>query len=210
MRQPDQAYRPLSLTTLAPRTGFATPLFAVPNPVKVSAYALEVMTDLRFVPVASIGPGASLEVATQKMIARGVRLLLVVDEDDKLVGLITARDIDGERAAAVATREGAGFGRIAVAQVMTPAAGIEVLLLEEVLHARVGDIVATLRHSWRQHALVQEEDPYSGVPLIRGIFSASQIARQLGIAPQVDELSHTFADIERAVTLQSSRQSGEA
>lgn len=208
MRQPDMAYRPLSLTTLAPRTGYASPFFAAPNPVKVSAYALEVMTDLRFVPVASIRPGATLEVATQRMIARGVRLLLVVDDDDKLVGLITARDTEGERPAAVAAREGIAVGQIGISQVMTPAAEIEVLQLEEVLHARVGDIVATLKHSWRQHALVQEEDPYSGMPLIRGIFSASQIARQLGIAPQLGELSHTFADIDRAIALHERKQGG--
>jgi len=35
--------------------------------------------------------------------------------------------------------------------------------------------------------------------VIRGIFSATQIARQLGIALQTLELSQTFAEIDRAI-----------
>jgi hypothetical protein len=34
---------------------------------------------------------------------------------------------------------------------------------------------------------------------IRGIFSASQIARQLGVPLQISELASTFAEIEQAL-----------
>lgn len=195
-----QNFRPLTLTAIAPETGFAGPFFAVPNLVTVSAYALEVMTDLRFVPVATIRPSIGLELASQQMISRGVRLLLVADDADHLVGLITARDLAGERPAEAMARHNIPFTQVTVGQVMTAAADIEAMLLDEVLHARVGDIIATLKHSGRQHALVVESDAFSGQPAIRGIFSASQIARQLGIAASPEELAQTFADIDRAVS----------
>jgi len=38
-----------------------------------------------------------------------------------------------------------------------------------------------------------------GRPLVRGIFSATQIARQLDITPTPPEVGHTFAEIETAI-----------
>jgi CBS domain-containing protein len=200
MASPYADYRPLTLASLAPATEIAPSFYSAPAPVKVSSYALEVMTDLRFIPAATVEPGAGLEAALGLMIARGVRLLLVKDEDERLAGLITARDIEGPRPKEIEAREGIAHADLTVARVMTPAAEIEVLPMEEVLHARVGNIITTLKHSWRQHALVVEALPDRERPLLRGVFSASQIARQLGIALSDFELSHTFADIDRAIS----------
>ena len=71
--------------------------------------------------------------------------------------------------------------------------------LVDVLHARVGDIIETLKHSGRQHALVLDEVPVTGKSMIRGIFSASQIARQLGIISEQHDLAQTFAQIDQAI-----------
>lgn len=202
MASPYADYRPLTLTGLTPATAITDSFYAAPAPVKVSSYALEVMTDLRFIPAATIGPSAKLQAALAQMIARSVRMLLVEDEEQRLVGLITTRDIDGERPGKVMVREGVAYADLTVAQVMTPSQEVEVLLLEEVLHAQVGNVVTTLKNSWRQHALVVETPADSGSPRLRGVFSASQIARQLGIGVNDFELSHTFADIDRAICRQ--------
>lgn len=199
----DEVFRPLAVSVLSPRTGYSRPFFFTPNRVTVNSSALEVMTDLRFVPAATVQPEIDVETATQKMIARNVRSLLVVDEHEDVVGLITSRDLIGGRAEEVTAARGLPFSAIRVADVMTPAEDVEVLRLDDVLHARVGDIVETLKHSGRHHALAVEEESFSGKAMVRGVFSASQIARQLGVALQKHELSHTFAEIERAVAAQA-------
>lgn len=177
-------FQPLKFSMLAPGTGFSKPYFYTPNPVNITASAMEVMTDLRFVPAATCRTDMAVSEARQKMIARGVRLLLVVHDSGDVLGLITARDLDGSP-------------ELKVADVMT--SGIEVLPFEEVLHAHVGNIVATLKHSGRQHALVADEDPMTQKPMVRGVFSASQIARQLGIVTGQNDLSETFAQIDQAI-----------
>ncbi|HEX4857630.1 MAG TPA: CBS domain-containing protein [Usitatibacteraceae bacterium] len=192
-------YRPLPVTTLQPETGFQRPFFSAPRPAKVSASALEVMTDLNFVAAATAGSGLDVETATQKMIARGVRSLLVIDGANDVIGIVTSRDLIGERPQRIMHERHINFGELRVQDVMTPAAEIEVLPLTEVLHARVGDIIETLKHSGRQHALVVEQDSANGKPMIRGIFSASQIARQLGVPLDKHELEQTFAAIDRAI-----------
>ena len=86
---------------------------------------------------------------------------------------------------------------------MMPADLLEAISFEEVMQARVGDIVATLRRSGRQHALAIESAPAgaaSPILFVRGIFSLTQIARQLGLPPQPGhEVARTFAEIEAAL-----------
>ena len=64
--------------------------------------------------------------------------------------------------------------------------------------ASVGNIVASLQQARRQHALVVQAG-VDGVPLVRGIFSLSQIARQLGVPLQVPDAASSFAEIEAAL-----------
>ena len=190
-------FEPLKLSELLPGTGFSRPYFYSPNPVQITSSAIEVMTDLRFVPAATTQTGVSVTLATQKMIARGVRLLLVVDAGDDVVGLLTARDLDGLRVKTAADATGRSASELMVGDIMTR--GIEVMPLEAVLHAHVGDIVKTLKHSGRQHALVVDKEPFTDKPMIRGVFSASQIGRQLGIISGKNDLEQTFAQIEQAI-----------
>lgn len=192
-------FQPLRISRLAPQTGYARPHFHIQNPVKASSSALEVMTDLCFIPAATVCADLDLDSATHQMIGRGVRSLLVTDAHGDVIGIITARDLLGERPQGAMHERGVPFGEVLVRDVMTANDDIEVLQLEDVLHARVGDVVATLKHSGRQHALVVEVDCSTGKNTIRGIFSASQIARQLGVHAQPQALSDTFAGIEQAM-----------
>jgi acetyl-CoA carboxylase beta subunit len=58
--------------------------------------------------------------------------------------------------------------------------------------------VATLKRAGRQHALVVDQAS-GGRQMVRGIFSLTQIARQLGIAVQTPAIGNTFAEIEAAI-----------
>jgi len=167
--------------------------------VTVDSPAISVMTDLRQVSAATIDSDASLAEATRTMISRGVRLLFVTAASGALIGLITARDTGGERPIKLLHERGAKFGDLRVADLMIPRQDIDILELSDVLHAEVGHIIATLKASGRQHALVADRDPATGITRIRGVFSATQIGRQLGIAVQPFEVASTFAEIERAL-----------
>jgi CBS domain-containing protein len=163
--------------------------------VGMESPALTVMTDLTRVSPATIGPEAPIEAANRFMRMRGVRLLLVVDEREKLLGVISTTDILGERPMRVATARGLRRDELVVADVMTPAERVEVIELADLDGARVGHVVATLMHAGRQHALVVDNDA-SGRVMVRGILSLSQVARQLGTPLQLSEVARTFAEIE--------------
>ena len=76
--------------------------------------------------------------------------------------------------------------------------------------ARVGHVLETLRRAGRQHALVVDFEVIAPKSLIdapirrtmvRGVFSISQLARQLGVSLQnVGEVARTFSEIEAALS----------
>lgn len=159
--------------------------------------ALRLMTDFAVVPAAAVEPGMALHDANQYMIRRGVRSLLVVDAAGRIEGIVTANDILGERPLQVALERGVRSAELAIREVMTPAERMEALPLESLLDARVGHVVATLQRAGRQHALVVERVEDGDV--VRGIFSLSQIAAELGITLEYTALASTFAEVEAAL-----------
>ncbi|WP_018142314.1 MULTISPECIES: CBS domain-containing protein [unclassified Thioalkalivibrio] len=167
--------------------------------VTMASSALCVMTDFRKVPVATIGPDATLGQATEEMIAKGVRLLVVVDES-RVRGLITARDTQGERPIQMVNERGMKHEDLRVRDLMAPVEDIDLLDMHRVMRADVGDIIATLKNWGRQHALVGQTNPETGETCIRGIFSATQIGRQLGLEVQTFDVARTFAQIQSALT----------
>jgi CBS domain-containing protein len=191
----DREYDPLPIRELDPGAGLRRPTHAQAARVTPDSPALQVMTDLTRVSPATIRPQAPLAGANQFMITRAVRLLLVVDEREAILGVITATDLLGERPMQVASARGLRRDELSVADVMTPAAQAEVIALADVERSRVGHVLETLRRAGRQHALVVD-----GGNMVRGIFSISQIARQLGVAlPAGGEVARTFSQIEAAL-----------
>ena len=161
--------------------------------------AIEAMTDFLRVNVVAIAADASVVQANARMISRGVRMLMVANDDDQVDGLITARDILGEKPMQVAQARGRKRDELLVGDLMTPIGNVDTLYLNEVLHARVVDILDALKHLGRQHILVEDVDPVTGLPRVRGLFSATHIGRLLGVPVLGFELASTFAEIEAAL-----------
>lgn len=191
-----ELYKPLPTTKMRAGTICLSQASYVPMPVRADTPAIEVMTDLRRLPAATIRADATLAQANQAMIASGVRLLLVVGLHGVIEGLITARDLMGERPINLLRERGGRHTALIVADVMTPRSAIDVLDIATVQRAEVGDIVATLKDAGRQHALVVDRDPLTHEETLRGVFSATQIGRQLGVPILIFEVAHTFAEIE--------------
>jgi CBS domain-containing protein len=199
-RQPGR-YAPLAHSTAGFGENYSLPVPSFGAPVNLESPATEVMTDLRRVSAVTIDPDQSIVEANNLMIARGVRALFVVDAARQILGLMTATDIFGERPIQFAQARGIRYDEVQVRDIMTQANRLEVLAFEDVLRARVGDIVATLRLAGRQHALVVEAaDDGTAQRTACGIFSLTQIARQLGIEPQQEhDIARTFAEIEAVI-----------
>lgn len=154
------------------------------------------MTDLSRTSAATITLCETIDNALQIMIKKGIRLLLIEDHECVVIGLITATDIQGEKPMQLVQETGIRHSDILVRDIMAPINKIEVMSMDAVRRSHVGDIVRTLTQAGRQHALVIEQKEEE---VIRGIFSASQIGRQMGMPIKPNEKAQTFAELEMAI-----------
>lgn len=195
----EREYTPLKGSSLKRGSSFARPTQVLPDHVTLESKAMDVMTNLRSVGVITVRAKTPMDRANDKMIRYGVRTLLVLDEQEKVVGLITAQDILGEKPMRHLQEVGGKHSDILVSDVMTPQSDLNVIKVSDVMASKVGHIIATLKAAGHQHALVVDEDS-TGNQIICGMFSATQIARQLGLSLQgYFEVARTFAEIERAI-----------
>lgn len=192
------AHKPLPKTTLSAAGCHLLEAFNPPV-VHVDSPATHAMTDLSRVPAATITANATLDDGNRSMISRGVRLLLVMDDaTHKVAGIVTTVDILGEKPVLAAQRRQVKRHELHIADVMVPVEKMDALTIEDVKRARVGHIVASLKADGRAHAIVVGQDG-QGQQVLMGIFSASQIARQLGVQIQTHEMARTFAEIEAVI-----------
>ncbi len=169
-------------------------------PVTLDSPALAVMTDLTQVRAATVHPDTPLALAEQAMIRRGVRLLFVVERMPCVDGIVGAVDLHGERPMQVLHRRGGAYADLRVADVMTRLPEVDVVDFASLADATVARVVATLRRFGRPHLLVAEHATAAAPPRIRGLFSATQVERQLGRPLHTIAIASTFAEIEQALS----------
>lgn len=168
--------------------------------VTAESPALAVMTDLRKVRVITISPETPLNTALMVMINAKVRLLIAIDEVGVIVGLVSAQDLMGEKPLRVANDDRIHHDAVTVRQVMTRSSDVWPLNIRDVEYASVSDIVMHLIASHKQHALVIEPAVEDSSYHACGIFSATQIGRQLGEDINVsDGLAQSFSELERLI-----------
>ena len=161
------------------------------------APAVNVMTDLKYASMITIDPDDSIDTALQIMIHARVRLLVVLAFDNSLLGLITGHDIMGEKPLSLITKGNIQREEIQVKDIMTPRSELNPLNMYDVEHASVKDIIRVLHKASRQHAIVVEQDKDDQSYCLRGIFSITQIGRQIGVEITADDHVQSFAEFEQ-------------
>jgi CBS-domain-containing membrane protein len=200
-------FLPLRATRLTENATLHRQRQDLPERVALESSALDVMTDLKQLPAQTIEPDASIEAANAKMIRQGVRLLFVTDLEDRLLGLLTATDILGGHGLQAMLARGVSRAEVLVHEIMTPRERLEAIDIGDLRGAKVGHVLSTLKEAGRQHAIVIEvyeptlherlttKQP-AVTQTVRGLFSATQIARQLGLQQHGAEIAVTFAEVE--------------
>lgn len=190
-------YPPLSYISLQAGTAFVHPP-ELPELVYLDSPAVDVMTDFRFVCPVTAAPNTAIDNALEKMKSAGVRLLLVTGDNDHIIGIVTSRILLGEEPIKIVREKRIPRAQITVEMVMIPQPEVPVLDIVSVRNAQVGHIVKTLQQLDRKHILVVAVDPESKRQRVCGMFSTSQIGRQLGVTVVPETAAaQTLAEIQQ-------------
>lgn len=188
-------YTRLPTSHLDKTAGLLRPACVLPDRVGLDNPAFDVMTDFRRLTAFIATPGDTIQQAEERMIRRKVRLLFVMDNHDRVAGLITSTDIHGEKPMQIVQSRGIRRDEVQVADIMTPVERLEAVDYDDIAHARVGHVLETLKARGRQHALVIEHTENG--QMVRGLLSLSQLCKQLGVTVETTEVADTFLEIEQ-------------
>jgi CBS domain-containing protein len=170
----------MSLIPLSKYSGAALPRRSVLDgqPLAARDPAVYAVTDFTRDYPMTVDAERQIDEALGDMIRLGVRALLVA-EDQRLVGLITSYDIQGERP--IQFLHSSNYSRhqdIRVADIMTPWDRLLALDWDSVQSACAGDLLMVFEETGLTHVLVIEAQKNS-TSTVRALASRARLVRQL-------------------------------
>ena len=141
--------------------------------------AIHAITDFTREHPATVDEERQIDGALEDMIRLGGRALLVVREQ-RIVGLITSYDIQGERP--LQFLQSSTYTRhqdIRVGHIMTPWDKLLAVDWESVQSVRAGELLHVLEEAEMTHLLVIERSKRNASPIVRALVSRARLARQL-------------------------------
>ncbi len=152
--------------------------------LELDAPAVNGMIDFDEECPAIVHPDRSIEATLAEMRLLGVRAM-VVARNQRVMGLITAEDIEGERPiqflqSTDCLQPRCQHADIKVADLMIPWDALPTVAFEDVLQATLGQVATTMAIARENCLAAVVEDLDSGCLLIRGLFTRVRLERHLG------------------------------
>ncbi|EKE71002.1 CBS domain-containing protein [Gallaecimonas xiamenensis] len=120
-----------------------------------------------------------------------VKAKLVVDAQNRFLGIVSASDLQSHKVLMQATSKSIPRSEITVRDVMTDKAHLHGFAYQELENASIGDVLYTLQELGEQHVLLLDKSMQS----LRGMISAADIARALHIPIDITQRAHSFAEV---------------
>ncbi len=129
----------------------------------------------------------------QLMLNAHVRLKMVVNKDNKFLGMVSLTDIQHQEIIKKVA-DGYDHKELLVTDFMQPKSELKAIDFNDLQFANVGDILETLKTNGKRHCLVIDRENHN----IRGVVSASDIVRTLKLNIDLS-LPPSFVEIFKVV-----------
>jgi len=177
-----KTYSSLPTIQLTDKIELLKPLTASKYIAHIDDPAINVMTDFNHVTPKVISPNATISKAANEMKACQTHSLLVVDEENNsIIGLITTEDILGEKTTKLVHDKRIPHDEIKVKTVMIEKENVLTIDKEKLNIAKVGHLITTFKEHKQHYALVVAKKADTQQQTIIGLLSASEISRRMGV-----------------------------
>ena len=133
----------------------------------------------------------AVDEAIQAMRRAHVRSILVTDTQGRFRGIITVADLESRKVLSLAASSGQARSDLTIGDLMTPRDKLAGVPIDAIEKGTIGELLQTLKNEGRPHMLVVEPARRS----IRGIISASDIARRLRISVEINQRATSFKEL---------------
>ncbi len=161
--------------------------------ITLHSSALLALTDFKEHKPLVIEDTVNAHEAEQLMRHAHVHLKIVVDKDDKFLGIVGLSDICHQE---IMKKVASGFehDELLVTDFMHPKSALKAIDYSDLEHASVGDLLETLKTNGQRHCLVIDRENHK----IRGVVSASDLVKMLKLKIDLS-LPPTFIEIFNVV-----------
>jgi signal-transduction protein with cAMP-binding, CBS, and nucleotidyltransferase domain len=194
----NQTYALLKTDFLKENTRF-TPTVQKFDIAHLEEPALTVMTDFQKRPPYTTVATTSIHEALQQMKLLGVKSLFVVNADNNIIGHVSTRDIQGNKAAMLAHQYDLKLTEVTVKMLMVRPQELHTLNFEALSNVRVGHIVRLFHELNVNYIFVLGHD--NNLETLRGLFSISTISQRLGENVLTDLSSQSVAEMNKIFNL---------
>lgn len=163
--------------------------------VSLNSSAREVFTDFTLEPPFMLEESTPVNQAIEMMQREHVRRKLVIDSKERLRGVVSLADLMSSKVIRAIEATGLKRDDLTIASVMVHKDSLQGIELKEFEHARIGDLLRTMKQFGEEHLLVVDGTHQR----LCGIVSTTDIARKLHQAVTIDERATTFSEIYSSI-----------
>lgn len=186
-------YKQLAVHSLEKVDSFFT---AVDAPEKCTdSPAMNVVTDFHFTRPSVLEADVCIDEAIRMMVKAHVHMKLIVDSNERFLGIVSMSMLQGRRAMRAAQQTGATRAEITVADVMVRRDRLHALSHEELQKSTVGDVLHTLKDLGEHHMLVLDRQQNR----ICGVVAASDVAKFLNAPIEIVQRAASFVEVVDAL-----------
>ncbi|WP_338364008.1 CBS domain-containing protein [uncultured Pseudoalteromonas sp.] len=132
--------------------------------------------------------------ALKQVLAEHSDYVLVTDEAQKLIGIVSSADLQSAKITAIAQRLNTTRNEVSLRYIMTPISQLSGVSMQSLSYASIGDALQTMEHQGSMFLLATTTNNE-----ICGLISARQIAKTLHIPLHITPIAHTFSDVLESV-----------
>ena len=134
--------------------------------------------------------GTTITDALKQVSAQQSDFVLVTDEHQKLIGLVSSADLQSSKITIIAERLNMQRSEVSLRDIMTPVSRLTGVSMQSLSYACIGDALQTMEHQGTMFLLVTTASNE-----ICGLISARQIAKTLHIPVHISPIAHSFSEV---------------
>jgi len=134
--------------------------------------------------------GTTITDALKQVSAQQSDFVLVTDEHQKLIGLVSSADLQSSKITIIAERLNMQRSEVSLRDIMTPVSRLTGVSMQSLSYACIGDALQTMEHQGTMFLLVTTASNE-----ICGLISARQIAKILHIPLHISPIAHSFSEV---------------
>jgi hypothetical protein len=135
----------------------------------------------------------------KKLELSGETLCVVINRKDDVIGMLHMKDLIGSLPMSLASQRGSSIADLVAQDVMRPVWSLPTIGFNKLQSLTVDDLLSTFRELHSDYLLVIETVAGEEDKVVRGLLSADELSRRLGVRVNTTPRPESFSDIVHAV-----------